>query len=60
MRKNSYEQSSSSFALNYQSYINSTESNVTYTIKKKNKVKRCNICTYDNPCERKKCELCDS
>ncbi|CDO66968.1 zinc finger protein, putative [Plasmodium reichenowi] len=58
--KNSCEQSSSSFPLNYQTYINSTESNVTYTIKKKNKVKRCNICTYDNPCERKKCELCDS
>ncbi|SPJ12868.1 zinc finger protein, putative [Plasmodium sp. DRC-Itaito] len=58
--KNSYEQSCSSFAVNYQSYINSTESNVTYTIKKKNKVKRCNICTYDNPSERKKCELCDS
>ncbi|ANQ09697.1 Uncharacterized protein PCOAH_00046150 [Plasmodium coatneyi] len=47
-------------SLNNTSYLNVPESNVTYTIKKKNKFKRCNMCTYDNTPERTRCELCES
>ncbi|EUD69423.1 hypothetical protein C922_00286 [Plasmodium inui San Antonio 1] len=47
-------------SLNNMSYLNVPESNVTYTIKKKNKFKRCNMCTYENTSERTRCELCES
>ncbi|EDL46158.1 hypothetical protein, conserved [Plasmodium vivax] len=47
-------------SLNNMSYLNVPESNVTYTIKKKNKLKRCNMCTYENTPERTRCELCES
>ncbi|SBT42971.1 hypothetical protein, conserved [Plasmodium ovale wallikeri] len=40
-------------------YLMASECNVTYTIKKKNKLKRCNMCTYENPPGRTKCELCE-
>ncbi|VUC57522.1 zinc finger protein, putative [Plasmodium berghei ANKA] len=36
------------------------EGNITYTIKKNNKVKCCSMCTYENPYERKICELCEN
>ncbi|SCO94069.1 zinc finger protein, putative [Plasmodium malariae] len=48
------------FAFNQKSYLNASEGNVTFTIKKKSKVKRCNMCTYENLFERTKCELCES
>ncbi|KJP86943.1 hypothetical protein AK88_03452 [Plasmodium fragile] len=47
-------------SVNNMSYLNVPESNVTYTIKKKNKLKRCNMCTYENTPERTRCELCES
>ncbi|GAB68082.1 hypothetical protein PCYB_126470 [Plasmodium cynomolgi strain B] len=47
-------------SLNNMSYLNVPESNVTYTIKKKNKLKRCNMCTYENTSERTRCELCEN
>ncbi|GAW82583.1 hypothetical protein, conserved [Plasmodium gonderi] len=50
----------SSFPHKNMSYLSVSESNVTYTIKRKNKLKRCNMCTYDNPHERTRCELCES
>ncbi|SBT80430.1 zinc finger protein, putative [Plasmodium malariae] len=48
------------FGFNQKSYLNASEGNVTFTIKKKSKVKRCNMCTYENLFERTKCELCES
>ncbi|VTZ70124.1 zinc finger protein, putative [Plasmodium chabaudi chabaudi] len=36
------------------------DGNITYTIKKSNKVKCCSMCTYENPYERKRCELCEN
>ncbi|CAA9989645.1 zinc finger protein, putative [Plasmodium knowlesi strain H] len=47
-------------SLNNMSYLNVPESNVSYTVKKKNKLKRCNMCTYENTPERTRCELCES
>ncbi|VWU48817.1 zinc finger protein, putative [Hepatocystis sp. ex Piliocolobus tephrosceles] len=50
--------------INLKSYLNIPETNnVTFTVKKlkkTNKIKKCNICTYDNPSTKKICELCDS